>query len=172
VHNNIPLLIIILRLCLRVYTTLPPKNIIEELTPCATISMVAPLTPKEEKYIIPPITNPVCATDEYAIITFISNWKIQITPISAEPETAVEIIKLNKSLGLKNGENRAKPYPPNFNKIAAKIMDPIIGASTWALGSHKCPIKIGSFTKKANIILKIKIWDKEIFLINKKNCKI
>jgi hypothetical protein len=26
--------------------------------------------------------------------------------------------------------NRNKPYPPNFNKIAAKIIDPKTGAST------------------------------------------
>lgn len=30
----------------------------------------------------------------------------------------------------------------------AKIMDPEIGASTWALGSHKWNIYIGNFTKK------------------------
>jgi len=38
------------------------------------------------------------------------------------------------------------PYPPNFSKIAAKIIDPAIGASTWALGNHKCVENIGSFT--------------------------
>lgn len=32
---------------------------------------------------------------------------------------------------------RITPYPPNFSRIAAKIIDPAIGASTWALGSHK-----------------------------------
>ena len=48
-------------------------------------------------------------------------------------------------------ESRTRLYPPSFNKIDAKIIDPIIGASTWALGSHKWAIKIGSFTKKANL---------------------
>lgn len=34
-------------------------------------------------------------------------------------------------------EIRIIPYPPSFSKIAARIMDPAIGASTWAFGSHK-----------------------------------
>lgn len=28
------------------------------------------------------------------------------------------------------------PYPPSFSRIAARLMDPAIGASTWAFGSH------------------------------------
>lgn len=28
-------------------------------------------------------------------------------------------------------------YPPSFSKIAARIMDPAIGASTWVFGSHR-----------------------------------
>lgn len=47
--------------------------------------------------------------------------------------------------------NRIKPYPPNFNRIAAKIIEPSSGASTWALGSHKWSINIGIFAKKAVI---------------------
>lgn len=42
---------------------------------------------------------------------------------------------------------RQIPYPPSFNKIAAKIILPAIGASTCAFGSHKCIMNIGSFTK-------------------------
>lgn len=34
-------------------------------------------------------------------------------------------------------EIRIIPYPPNLRRMAAKIMDPAIGASTWAFGSHK-----------------------------------
>lgn len=41
------------------------------------------------------------------------------------------------------------PYPPSFNKIAARIIDPSSGASTWAFGNHKCVINIGIFTRKA-----------------------
>lgn len=42
---------------------------------------------------------------------------------------------------------RASPYPPSFRRIAASTIDPAIGASTWALGSHRCTVNIGSFTK-------------------------
>lgn len=31
---------------------------------------------------------------------------------------------------------RIIPYPPNFNRIPARIIDPAIGASTWALGNQ------------------------------------
>jgi hypothetical protein len=42
---------------------------------------------------------------------------------------------------------RANPYPPSFRRIAASTMDPAIGASTCALGSHKWVENIGSFTR-------------------------
>lgn len=43
---------------------------------------------------------------------------------------------------------RNKPYPPSFKRIAAKTIDPAIGASTWALGNHRWTENIGSFTRK------------------------
>ena len=46
---------------------------------------------------------------------------------------------------------RSKPYPPNFNKIPAKIIDPATGASTWALGNHRCVKYIGILIIKAII---------------------
>jgi hypothetical protein len=39
------------------------------------------------------------------------------------------------------------PYLPSFRRIAAKIIDPAIGASTWAFGSHRCTVNIGNLTK-------------------------
>ena len=33
--------------------------------------------------------------------------------------------------------SRINPYPPNFSKIAARIIEPATGASTWALGNHR-----------------------------------
>ena len=33
--------------------------------------------------------------------------------------------------------SRISPYPPNFRRIAARIIDPATGASTCAFGSHK-----------------------------------
>lgn len=32
---------------------------------------------------------------------------------------------------------RIIPYPPSFRSTAARTMDPAIGASTWAFGSHR-----------------------------------
>jgi len=39
-----------------------------------------------------------------------------------------------------------RPYPPSFSRMAARIIDPAIGASTCALGSHRCVENIGNFT--------------------------
>lgn len=41
------------------------------------------------------------------------------------------------------------PYPPSFRSRAASSMDPAIGASTWALGSHRCRPYRGALTMKA-----------------------
>lgn len=45
--------------------------------------------------------------------------------------------------------SRMNPYPPIFRRIAARIMDPATGASTWALGSQRWRVNMGTFTKKA-----------------------
>jgi len=79
------------------------------------------------------------------------------------------------------GRIRIRPYPPNFNSTAAKIIDPSNGASTWALGSHKWVKNIGIFTKNAvinkkinfilyieiNIIINDKFLLRRVMLINK-----
>lgn len=41
---------------------------------------------------------------------------------------------------------RISPYPPSFRSTAARIMDPAMGASTWAFGNHRWVINIGIFT--------------------------
>ena len=51
----------------------------------------------------------------------------------------------------KNIEIRQIPNPPSFNKIPAKIIEPITGASTWAFGSHKWNINMGNLIKNPNI---------------------
>lgn len=48
---------------------------------------------------------------------------------------------------------RAIPYPPNFSRIAARIIDPATGASTCAFGNHKCTENSGNFTMNAVIII-------------------
>lgn len=42
------------------------------------------------------------------------------------------------------------PYPPSFRSKAASSIEPAIGASTWALGSHKWRPYRGAFTMKAS----------------------
>lgn len=46
---------------------------------------------------------------------------------------------------------RIMPYPPSFSKMAAKIIEPAIGASTWAFGSHRCTPYNGILTMNAII---------------------
>src|SRR3954468_10160975 len=45
-------------------------------------------------------------------------------------------------------EKRRKPYPPSFRRIAARITEPAVGASTWASGNQVCTGHIGIFTAK------------------------
>jgi len=53
--------------------------------------------------------------------------------------------------------NKLSPKVPILSKIAAKIIDPNTGASTWALGNHIWVRYIGVLTKKASIRVKVKI---------------
>lgn len=41
------------------------------------------------------------------------------------------------------------PYPPSFSSRAASSIEPAMGASTWALGSHRCKPYRGALTMKA-----------------------
>ena len=83
-----------------------------------------------------------------------SVWRRQIRLTIDPPNSAiVSQIQLNKrAVDEKIGKMRNKPYPPSLSRIPASTMDPDTGASTWALGSHRCTINIGSFTKKAIIL--------------------
>lgn len=47
---------------------------------------------------------------------------------------------------------RRIPYPPNLRRIAARIIDPAIGASTCAFGNHKCTMNSGNFTINPPIV--------------------
>lgn len=42
---------------------------------------------------------------------------------------------------------RKAPYLPNFNRTLAKIIEPLVLASTWAFGSQKCNPSTGIFTR-------------------------
>lgn len=76
-----------------------------------------------------------------------------MSPIRADPVKAIDIIRFKLKLNDKMGLRRISPYPPSFSKSAAKIIDPITGASTWAFGSQRCPKKIGNLIKKAAVTL-------------------
>lgn len=52
-------------------------------------------------------------------------------------------------IGWSRVEMRIMPYPPSFSRMAAKTIDPAIGASTWALGSHRWKPYNGIFTINA-----------------------
>ena len=39
--------------------------------------------------------------------------------------------------GFRSSVIRIMPYPPSFSRIAARTIEPAIGASTWALGSQR-----------------------------------
>ena len=39
--------------------------------------------------------------------------------------------------GFRSSVTRGMPYPPSFSRIAARTIEPAIGASMWALGSQR-----------------------------------
>ena len=55
-------------------------------------------------------------------------------------------VKNSDAIGNIGIENLKKPYPAIFNKIAANITDPAVGASTWASGNQVWTGHIGVFT--------------------------
>lgn len=56
---------------------------------------------------------------------------------------------------------RINPYPPSLRRIAAKIIDPATGASTWALGSHKWIRNRGSLARNAMV----DIYHQRLFMV-------
>lgn len=69
--------------------------------------------------------------------------------MTTAPVSATLIIKDESlfNIYLNKYDIRNRPYPPSLSRIAAKIIDPAIGASTCAFGSQRCVVNIGSFTK-------------------------
>jgi len=70
-------------------------------------------------------------TEEYAIVRLMSSCKQQAIVLIIRPHTS-SIIKL-ELIGILS---RIRPYPPNFSKIPAKTMLPLVGASTCARGNQ------------------------------------
>lgn len=102
----------------------------------------------------PAIRRPMWPTDEYAISAFRSVWRRHIREVLIAPHRAMHMI--NEGIGELDGGKwiivRNIPYPPSFRRMAARIIDPAMGASTWALGSHKWVRNRGSFTINAMFI--------------------
>lgn len=95
--------------------------------------MVAPFTPHEDNVKIPAATILIWPTDEYAISAFRSVCRRQIILVISVPHMQkvirgreIFLAEINKNIIVV----RARPYPPNFKRIAARIIDPAIGAST------------------------------------------
>lgn len=64
---------------------------------------------------------------------------MQISLVSTPPISDTKMIVVDgKFVLVVNCITRMMPYPPSFSRIAARIIDPAIGASTCALGNHKC----------------------------------
>lgn len=84
-----------------------------------------------------------------------SDCRRQIIDVITPPTIATDIIGFINVLFslLKIIIIRANPYPPNLSKIAARIIEPATGASTWAFGSHRWTENSGNFTKNAKIII-------------------
>ena len=61
--------------------------------------------------------------------------------------------------GNKPKENLIKLYPAIFNKIAAKITEPDVGASTCASGNHVCKGHVEFLLQKTRKILATNIFD-------------
>ena len=55
-------------------------------------------------------------------------------------------VKYSEANGNIPTENLKKPYPAIFRRIAARITEPAVGASTCASGNHVCTGHIGIFT--------------------------
>jgi len=64
-----------------------------------------------------------------------------------EPKSQYGRVHLTEKI-LNINATRKAPYLPNFRSNPAKIIDPLVLASTWALGNQKCKPITGIFTKK------------------------
>lgn len=153
-----PLVKYILRVWEISYVRFAKINNPDEHKPWAIIIIKDPIIDQFLKVIIPANIIPMCPTDEYAIRAFMSDCRIQIIPVTIAPHSEIAIsnlVTLDENNFVTVYVIRSKPYPPSFSRIAAKIIDPAIGASTCALGSHRCTKNMGSFTRNPMIIMSL-----------------
>lgn len=112
----------------------------EDTSPCAIINIKAPLSPHFVPEKIAAATILMCPTEEYAIKAFKSVCRIHIILVIKAPQEQNTISTRERYFSdiVENREiSRVSPYPPNFRRIAASIIDPATGASTCAFGSQR-----------------------------------
>lgn len=70
---------------------------------------------------------------------FRSVWRRQMELVIRAPHRARVMNGYSRSSdgGVVRRVIRIMPYPPSFRSRAASSIDPAIGASTWAFGSHR-----------------------------------
>lgn len=74
-----------------------------------------------------------------AISDFRSVCRRQRRAVARMPKMAMSIIGnvWFRLFSWSRGDVRRMPYPPSLRRVPAKIMEPAMGASTCALGSHR-----------------------------------
>lgn len=116
------------------------QNRADETSPWAIIRVRAPFNPHKDSENIPEATMLMWPTEEYAINAFRSVCRRHIILVTRAPHMQ-NTIRGADTVVDEGVENivimRSRPYPPNLSSIAAKIIDPAMGASTWAFGSHR-----------------------------------
>lgn len=78
------------------------------------------------------ITSAMWLTEEYAISDFRSVWRRQIELVMIMPhrDNMIKGYAIKSVTGFKINVIRNIPYPPSFSKIAARTIEPAMGAST------------------------------------------
>lgn len=77
--------------------------------------------------------------------------QIELVIIIPHSDSRINGYAIDLVTGSRIMEIRIIPYPPSFNRIAARIIDPAMGASTWAFGSHRWTPYSGILIMKAII---------------------
>lgn len=103
--------------------------------------------------------------DEIAAIFLISFLRIDITMHKNTENQAIIIIigLVFFNVSSKGSKFFIRPDIPSLSMIPAKIIEPIVEASTWALGSQTCKKNRGIFTRIIIIIIKDNIISIDFF---------
>ena len=111
------------------------------------------------------MTSAMWLTEEYAMSDFRSVWRKQIELVMIMPHSdkIINGYAMKSVTGFRNSVTRSIPYPPSFSRIAARTIEPAMGASTCALGNQRWRPYSGILTIKAIIHAShIKILDQEL----------